>query len=261
MWGPVETRSGAGRAAGPVRAIGLILLRGAARRGSGGDRRRADQAGPDRDERRPAGSPAALGGPCPDRPAVRLERRHRAGWPARAGRSRGPLGRENGTSQRRGDHARRRAAASMSWTRTGRRSAWSTTSTRPCTSSSTDYNLRSNRVQGTAGYALLPELWMGTQVGYQHYALGGSRLLERAVRHALRLADRERLGSHAAALSPRRDHLPEPALRGRPRRADRRGEPEPDVLLGHDATGRTIRLPPRLAGSDRGRRARAAATR
>jgi hypothetical protein len=37
-----------------------------------------------------------------------------------------------------------------------------------------DFNLLSNRVQGTAGYSLLPELWVGTQVGYQHYALGGS---------------------------------------------------------------------------------------
>jgi len=37
-----------------------------------------------------------------------------------------------------------------------------------------DFNLRSNRVQGTAGYALLPELWVGTQAGYQHYALGGT---------------------------------------------------------------------------------------
>jgi hypothetical protein len=35
------------------------------------------------------------------------------------------------------------------------------------------FDLRSNRVQGTAGYALMPELWVGTQAGYQHYALGG----------------------------------------------------------------------------------------
>jgi hypothetical protein len=37
-----------------------------------------------------------------------------------------------------------------------------------------DYNLRSNRVQGTVGYALLPEVWIGTQAGYQRYGLGGS---------------------------------------------------------------------------------------
>ncbi len=37
-----------------------------------------------------------------------------------------------------------------------------------------DFNLLSNRVKITAGYALLPELWVGTQVGYQHYALGGT---------------------------------------------------------------------------------------
>src|SRR5262245_14306460 len=37
-----------------------------------------------------------------------------------------------------------------------------------------DFNLLWNRVQGTASYALFPELWVGTQVGYQHYALGGS---------------------------------------------------------------------------------------
>ena len=37
-----------------------------------------------------------------------------------------------------------------------------------------DYNLRSNRVQGTAGFSLVPALWAGLQAGYQHYALGGS---------------------------------------------------------------------------------------
>jgi len=36
-----------------------------------------------------------------------------------------------------------------------------------------DFNLLSNRVLGTAGYGLLPELWAGTQVGYQRYSLGG----------------------------------------------------------------------------------------
>ena len=74
---------------------------GAARRGSGGDRRRADQARPDRDERRPAGSPAALGGPCPYRPAVRLERRHRPGG-QRVPVIRDPIG---GTTGRRNDGA------------------------------------------------------------------------------------------------------------------------------------------------------------
>ena len=37
-----------------------------------------------------------------------------------------------------------------------------------------DFNLRSNRVLGTAGYSLLPELWTGVQAGYQHYVLGTS---------------------------------------------------------------------------------------
>jgi hypothetical protein len=36
------------------------------------------------------------------------------------------------------------------------------------------YNLRSNRMQGTVGYALLPEVWVGTQAGYQRYGLGGN---------------------------------------------------------------------------------------
>jgi hypothetical protein len=35
-----------------------------------------------------------------------------------------------------------------------------------------DFNLRSNRVAGTAGYALAPTLWTGVQAGYQHYVLG-----------------------------------------------------------------------------------------
>jgi hypothetical protein len=35
-----------------------------------------------------------------------------------------------------------------------------------------DFNLRSNRVAGTAGYALTPTLWTGVQAGYQHYVLG-----------------------------------------------------------------------------------------
>ncbi len=37
-----------------------------------------------------------------------------------------------------------------------------------------DYDLLANRVKGTLGYALVPELWVGAQVGYQHYALGGT---------------------------------------------------------------------------------------
>jgi hypothetical protein len=36
------------------------------------------------------------------------------------------------------------------------------------------YDLLWNRVRGTAGYALLPQLWVGAQAGYQHYMLGGS---------------------------------------------------------------------------------------
>jgi hypothetical protein len=36
-----------------------------------------------------------------------------------------------------------------------------------------DFNLRSNRVTGSAGYAVTPELWTGVQAGYEHYALGG----------------------------------------------------------------------------------------
>jgi hypothetical protein len=37
-----------------------------------------------------------------------------------------------------------------------------------------DFDLLSNRVQGTASYALLPQLLVGAQAGYQRYALGGS---------------------------------------------------------------------------------------
>jgi hypothetical protein len=37
-----------------------------------------------------------------------------------------------------------------------------------------NYNLRSNRMQGTVSYALLPQVWIGTQAGYQRYGLGGS---------------------------------------------------------------------------------------
>jgi hypothetical protein len=36
-----------------------------------------------------------------------------------------------------------------------------------------DFNLRSNRLLATAGYAVTPALWTGTQLGYQHFALGG----------------------------------------------------------------------------------------
>lgn len=36
-----------------------------------------------------------------------------------------------------------------------------------------DYDLRGNRVQGTAGVSLLPQLWAGVQGGFQHWALGG----------------------------------------------------------------------------------------
>lgn len=36
-----------------------------------------------------------------------------------------------------------------------------------------DYDLRSNRVQATGGLLLLPQLWAGAQVGFEHYALGG----------------------------------------------------------------------------------------
>ena len=35
-----------------------------------------------------------------------------------------------------------------------------------------DFNLRSNRVAGTAGYSLVPDVWAGVQAGYQHYVLG-----------------------------------------------------------------------------------------
>ena len=35
-----------------------------------------------------------------------------------------------------------------------------------------DFNLRSNRVGGSAGYSLTPTVWTGFQAGYQHYALG-----------------------------------------------------------------------------------------
>ena len=35
------------------------------------------------------------------------------------------------------------------------------------------YDLRSNRVLANGGWALLPELWLGTQVGFEHYAFGG----------------------------------------------------------------------------------------
>ena len=35
-----------------------------------------------------------------------------------------------------------------------------------------DFDLRSNRVAGTAGYSLVPDVWTGVQAGYQHYVLG-----------------------------------------------------------------------------------------
>lgn len=35
-----------------------------------------------------------------------------------------------------------------------------------------DFNFRSHRVRTTGAYALLPELWIGAQVGYNHYSLG-----------------------------------------------------------------------------------------
>lgn len=35
-----------------------------------------------------------------------------------------------------------------------------------------DYDFRSQRVQGTISYALRPELWVGLQGGYNHYTLG-----------------------------------------------------------------------------------------
>jgi hypothetical protein len=37
----------------------------------------------------------------------------------------------------------------------------------------TDFNVRSNRIQGTGGLMLLPQLWLGAQAGFEHYALGG----------------------------------------------------------------------------------------
>jgi hypothetical protein len=37
-----------------------------------------------------------------------------------------------------------------------------------------DFNLRSNRVMTTAGFAVTPVVWAGFQAGYQHYALGGA---------------------------------------------------------------------------------------
>ena len=36
-----------------------------------------------------------------------------------------------------------------------------------------NYDLRSNRVLANGGWALLPELWLGAQVGFEHYAFGG----------------------------------------------------------------------------------------
>jgi hypothetical protein len=37
-----------------------------------------------------------------------------------------------------------------------------------------NYNLRSNRVQATGGLALVPELWLGAQTGFEHYVYGSS---------------------------------------------------------------------------------------
>ena len=36
-----------------------------------------------------------------------------------------------------------------------------------------EYDLRSNRIQATAGVELLPQLWLGAQGGFEQYALGG----------------------------------------------------------------------------------------
>lgn len=35
-----------------------------------------------------------------------------------------------------------------------------------------NYDLRSNRVQATGGFALLPQLWLGAQTGFEHYVFG-----------------------------------------------------------------------------------------
>ena len=172
IWGPVETRSGAGRPAGPVRAIGLILLL---------ELLAGVRAAIAEEPIKPAPTATSDAQQAPQR---RWEVHALTGLQYDSNVAIAPGGQRVPVDP-----------ADPSAGRTGRRNDGAITlgaggsvdvvdSDRAQVSLEYDlyqslhfqldnYDLRSNRVLANGGWALLPELWLGTQVGFEHYAFGG----------------------------------------------------------------------------------------
>ena len=174
MRGPVETRSGAGRAATAVRAIGLILL---AELLAGVGAAIAEE---------PIKPAPTATSDAPEAPRRRWEVHALTGLQYDSNVAIAPGGQPipaNPTVPiNRNNEAPRRNDGAITLGAGG--SVNVVDSDRAQVSLEYDlyqslhflldnYDLRSNRVLANGGWALLPELWLGTQVGFEHYAFGG----------------------------------------------------------------------------------------